>query len=110
MAWDSKPDVNGLLGSDYTATSTDFTFNLSDFDNLEASEIDASTGDVRKILYGFLQDIYKRWTETASADRPVNMTMTRGTTVNDNTGTATATFTLRYVLGDLQGEVANEPA
>ena len=106
-AFDINPADNDLLGANYTADSTTFTFTIADFANLTEAECAAATGDTRKILYGLLQDVYTRYVNLAT-DKPLKMTMARTTNVNDAAQTALITFTVRFTTADLAGDVAAE--
>ena len=108
MAFTGKP--SDLFGDNYGFSTNKMS--ISNLDNPQVSDAEANkdTGDYRRILYGLLQDMYARFNEIETADRPKQMTFSRSTTVNDITQKSSVTFTLRFTTEDVATEVADEPA
>jgi sugar/nucleoside kinase (ribokinase family) len=59
---------------------------------LTAAEADASTGDLRKVIWALMQQIWTWWNGTASADRPAKVTVSKSSSTNTETGVVTNTF------------------
>ncbi|MBM3120335.1 MAG: hypothetical protein FJ006_12480 [Chloroflexi bacterium] len=108
MSFTDTPSV--LFGANYAFSAPNISISNVDNPSVSNAEAHATTGDLRKIAYGLLNDMYGRWNALDSANKPVRMTFTRTTATNDTAQTATVTFTLRFTTGDLAGEVADEPA
>lgn len=96
----------------WSEDATNITVPLATFPEVTAAEADAATGDIRKIVFAIMEKLFQEFNERATADRPTRMTITRGTSVNDETGeivrTYTVTFTAEAAVGGI--EVQDEPS
>lgn len=107
MAFDPTP-TSWL--PDWSEDETDITLPIASLPQLTAAEADAVTGDIRKIAFAIVDKLYAVWMDTATADRPSKLTLTRGTSVNDQTGVILRSYTFQFELGSVSEEVADEPA
>lgn len=80
---------------------------LGTLKEVTSAEANASTGDVRKVIYGIVDELQRRYDLVPTADRPDNMQVSKGTTENPN-GTFTRSYTFRFTLDSSGFEVANE--
>lgn len=111
MAFNKAPS-NWLTG--YSLNTNAVTVNTSNagatatFPELTSSEANASTGDIRKIVYAVIEQLYQKFQATPAADRPNRMNVSRSSTVGtDNAVTHTYIVTLTMAAnGGL--EVADE--
>lgn len=94
------------LTTDGTADNTLQAF--GPLDELTDAEIDASTGDWRKIMFGIVEMLYQRWNNTPSADRPTKVSVSRSSSVNETTGVITRYYTFQTQLDPVSVEVTNE--
>jgi len=95
----------------YAATTTTITLPIESaghFSEISSAEADASTGDIRQILFGLCHGSYESWNAIAVADRPNRMTISKSISTNVATGIATNTFTLRFENTVSGTDVADE--
>jgi len=92
--------------------TTNITLPLASLPELTAAEADGASGDIRKILYALMEQLYSVWAAQEVADRPTKFTMTRATSVNDDTGAITRMYAITLVTAPVAGgiEVEDEPA
>lgn len=81
---------------------------LASFPELTAAEIDATTGDVRKLIYAFVEKCWSRWNALLTADRPTKMTLTKSSSVDATTGIVTNVYTFTFKNSITQQDVAAE--
>lgn len=100
MAFDAEP--SGWFGVGYSEDGTDMTLPIASFPDLTASEADASTGDIRKVLYAFCSAMRDKFASLPAADRPTKMNIlkTMGT-VQGNTISVGFNFSFQLEIGDL---------
>lgn len=72
------------------------------------AEAHATTGDSRKIIFGFMELFYRKFIGTPPADRPAKLSITRGSGSNDVTGNITRTYTVTIVTTPTAIEVSDE--
>lgn len=72
------------------------------------AEANASSGDWRKVCFGLVEMIYKKWTLTAIADRPTKMAVSRSSSVDEATGQITKYYTFSFVTEAGSIEVVGE--
>jgi len=79
MAFDPSPSgwFSGL-----TVSATELTIPFSSINDLNQTKSDPDTGDIREIVYNFCEAFADKWTTTASADRPSQLTITSSTSVS----------------------------
>lgn len=91
MAFDPAP---GSWIPDWSEDGTDITVPLATFPELTAEEADAETGDIRKVVWALMQQLYEAYNETPTADRPTKWTMNKVSSINSITGVVTNIFTM----------------
>jgi hypothetical protein len=96
--------------ANWSEDGTDISVPLTDFPELTAAEADGATGDIRKIMFAVAHKFYDAWNDTAVADRPNRMTLSKSISTNVTTGIATNTFTFRFENESTGSEVADEEA
>jgi len=108
MAFDKTPKT-WIPG--WSADGTDITIAAlaTEFPKLTAAEADASSGDIRKILFAICDKINSVWTGLASTDRPTKMKVSRSSYLNETTGLTTQTYTFQFTTATTGEEVDNEP-
>ena len=94
----------------WSEDGTDIIVPIATFPQLTAAEADAATGDIRKILFGVADALVNAWIAKAAADRPAKMTLSRSTSVNDQTGAVSRRYVFDFELSTVAEEVADEPA
>jgi len=117
MAFNATP--SGWLGSGYTlsgsGTTAAINFGISGNTNetlpqITTAEANASTGDIRKIYYGIVEQLYQAYIGKATADRPNRMVLTRSSSVDSTTGLITSTYSIQFVLAATGLDVTSESA
>ena len=93
----------------YSATASAISIPLSALPGLDASEADASTGDIRKIARALSAALYAAYIGEDAADRPSRMVLSRSTYVDDSANTMRRTYTARFDVQAGEEEVAAEP-
>jgi len=79
MAFDETPTT---WLANWSEDGTNITVPIATFPELTAAEADASTGDIRKIVFAIIEKLYQTWIGTAAADRPTKWTMAKTATVS----------------------------
>lgn len=105
MAFTATP--TGWLGAGYSEDGTDMTIPLASLPELTAGEADASTGDIRKILFAFCAAMEAKFASLPQADRPAKMTVVK-TQGSLQGATVQVGFTFNFVLEIGELEVAAE--
>ena len=108
MAFDATP-TTWLPNYGFDGVDT-ISLKFADFAELDSTECDAVTGDIRKIYFGLADGIFDSWNDTEAANRPEQMTISKSVYTDTNTNTTTNTYTLRFVTEITGQEVAPEPA
>ena len=91
-----------------SAGTTDISVLGCLFDVTDSEAEPATTGDWRKFISGFMAMIYSRWSNTAVADRPAKISITRSTGVDPATLEVIINYTVRVVNAAAPLEVADE--
>ena len=94
--------------ANWSEDGTDITVPLATFTELTAAEADASTGDIRDIVWALMEHLYDAWNDTASADRPTKWTASKSVSVNTQTGVVTNIFTNTLYTSILTQDVVDE--
>ena len=76
MAFDKTPTTH-IAG--WSEDGTNVTFPISSFAQLDATEADAATGDIRRIAFALAEKLFAIYAAMATADRPVNFAVRRST-------------------------------
>lgn len=66
----------------WSEDGTTISVPLTTFPEMTAAEADATTGDIRKIMFAIIQKFYSVYLATASADRPTKFTITKTATTD----------------------------
>ena len=105
MAFDAKPST---WIDNWSEDGTDITVPIASFPEMTAAEADATTGDIRKVLFAIAEKLYDSWNNTATADRPSQMTISKSSSTAVSTGVVTNTYTLRFYCEVISQDVADE--
>lgn len=105
MAFAATP--NAWL-ENWSEDGTEITVPIATFPELTAGEADATTGDIRKIVYALMEKLYNEFNERAAADRPVKMTINKSSSYNQATGRLTVSYGVNLELALSGAEVAAE--
>jgi hypothetical protein len=105
MAFDPKPST--WLAS-WSEDETNITVPIATFAEMTAAEADATTGDIRKVLFAVCEALHAKWLATAVADRPARMTIGKRSSVNSTTGITTHYYSLDFETQTTAEEVAAE--
>ena len=114
MAFDPKPST--WLGAGYSLPCRRLCLPWSGKDGDKAlpevtdADAHATTGDIRKVLFGLMEAIFQAWNGVAVADRPTMMTIQKGSYANVETGQIETTFTARFTAVAAGYEIADEPS
>ena len=107
MAYTAVPST--WLGSGYTLSGSGATAAINfgingntnpTFTEITAAEANATTGEIRKILYGVVEGIYQKYLVVAAtpANLPNRLTISKSASVNSTTGLITANYSFQFVL------------
>ena len=105
MAFDPKPST---WISNWTSDGTEISIPIATFPQLTSAEANATTGDIRKVLFAICERIMSAWNTSQSVDRPAKWTMNSAASVNTSTGQITRTYTFTFVTAATSEEVVNE--
>ena len=117
MAFSATP--SGWLGAGYTLSGSGTTaavnFGISGNTNatlpeITTAEANATTGDIRKIYYGIVEQLYQAYLAKATADRPNRMAVSKSSNVDATTGLITTNYTIQFVLAATGLDVTTESA
>ena len=104
MAFDPSPtgyfpniNITGVIGAE-----TGVFIPYSDLESYDYDVAVSQTGDVRQLIYSFVEAVTDRYlNDIAAADRPSQVTITRSSTVpNDTTVRKVYGFTINVELAD----------
>ena len=105
MAFDDTPTT---WIANYSSNGTDMTLPIASFSELDASEANTTTGDIRQILFALTEEFYQAYNDTAVADRPGKMRIFRTSTTNESTGVVTRSYNFQFDLAISGIDVADE--
>lgn len=114
MAFDPKPST--WLGAGYSVAGNAISLTTADKDGDKAlpevtdAEAHATTGDIRKVLFGLMEAVFQAWNGVEVANRPTMMMIQKGSYTNVETGNIETTFTARFTAVAAGYEVADEPS
>jgi len=115
MAFSATP--SGWLGAGYTlsgsGTTAAINFGISGNTNatlpeITTAEANATTGDIRKIYYGIVEQLYQSYLAKATADRPNRLAFSKSSNVDSTTGLITTSYTIQFVLAASGLDVTTE--
>ena len=107
MAQDLKPST-WIPGWSENGTAIAVADLAAAFPEMTAAEADATTGDIRKVMFAICEQIYNEFNDLPVADRPTKMTVYRSTSVNDQTGITVKTYQFRFEVAVAAQDVADE--
>lgn len=107
MAFDPKPTT--WLPS-WASDGTAITLPIASIPNLTAGEANATTGDIRKVLFHLFEKLLADWNATAVADRPGKLVMLKSAQFDQAANQITDTYTFVIVTDVGTTEVAAEDA
>lgn len=106
MAWSPTPTA---YMADWEVDGTDIVVPIASFSELTAAEAAGDTGDIRSIIFAFLEQWFDVWNALATADRSTKMIIQRV-----QTGLPGAiiqqTYTVTFQMAPTDLEVADEPS
>ena len=105
MAFDKTPTT---WLSSWSEDATNITVPIATFTQLTAAEADASTGDIRKIVWAILEKLYQTYNALPTADRPAKWTISKSASVNTTTNVVTNSFVVTLLTEVLTQEVVAE--
>lgn len=109
MAWTTAIGLPPAWFTGWTSDGTDITLPISSMPELVATEAAATvTGDIRKVMYAILENMWVKWNAVAIADRPTKMVLTKSSSVDAATGIITTAYTYTFKNTITAQDVANE--
>lgn len=72
MAFDATPTTT--IPS-YASDGTTISFDIADLTDLDSSDADATTGDIRKILFRLVDQIFNVWDALSTPDKSTKVTI-----------------------------------
>jgi len=91
----------------WSVAGTDITIPIASITGLTAAEANGTTGDIRKVMFALLDQLYTVWAAETTADLPLGMRMykqTSGTTDNE----IRRTFVFKFQTGSTDEDVTSE--
>ena len=109
MAFDPYPTgyfmnicTTGVLGTDfgYAADTTGVFIPYEDLESFDYDVAISESGDIRQLIYSFVEAVTDRYLDLDSVDRPSRISITRTSTVpTDDTIRKVYGFTINVALG-----------
>lgn len=81
---------------------------IASIPELTAAEADATTGDLRKLIYALGEQMFQYYNDLAAADRPTKVSISKSIQANTAAGTQTVTYSLRCITAVSGTEVVAE--
>jgi len=111
MAFDKTPTT---WLANWSEDGTDITVPLATFPEMSAADADASTGDIRHIVFAICEKLHTTYVGTATGDRPNKMTISKTATVHTarNVIASRYTFSIETEIAtqEVRVEVSNTPS
>lgn len=82
---------------------------MTSLPELTQAELTGSGADIRRVLFAISEAVFQSWNNKPTADRPVRMTLSRTTTVNDALGVTNRNYAFAFAIESASVEVAPEP-
>ena len=89
----------------YSSDGTNLTIPRASLPELSSAEAHTSTGDIRDIVFSFVERIYQVYITSAAADRPAKMALIRSTQTNETTGKVTGQYTINFTMDEAAGSL-----
>ena len=86
----------------------DITLPITSVRELTAAEADAVSGDIRKVCFALVEEMYQQYNALATDDKPGKFTITKIASLNASTGILTNTYTVKVYTEIGSQEVADE--
>ena len=90
MAWSAVPTD---YMADWSSDETDITLPIASLPELTAAEADPVSGDIRDIMYAFINQWYAVWNALPTADRSNKLTLNK-----TMSGTSTGLIQHQYIF------------
>ena len=86
--------------SGVTSTGSGITFPFASLNSLTSGNANPVSGDVREVIFGFLEGIADAFTSATTANKPVNVVVSRSTSTSTTSGidSIAKTYTIRVNL------------
>lgn len=94
--------------ADWSENGTNVTFPIASIPEMSADEADATTGDMRKVLFAICDQMYEVYNALATDNKPTKMTIYRSTSTNDLTGAVTKSYQFVFNVSVGSVEVVDE--
>lgn len=95
--------------SNWSEDGTNVTVAIASFPELSAAEADATTGDIRDVMYAVVDKFYDEYvSKSASTNQPTRVTIARSSSVNPTGTDIVYTYTFKFTVSLTPGEVADE--
>jgi hypothetical protein len=109
MAWTTALGLPPAWFTGWTADANNITLPLASMAEITQTEAAATvTGDIRKVMYAILENMWVKWNIMALADRPAKMVMTKSSSVDAATGVITTAYTYTFKNTITSQDVAAE--
>ena len=88
----------------WSEDGTTVSFPIASIPFLDATEADGTTGNISKVLFAILDEMFEVYNGLPTAEKPTKMTVFRSTSTNDATGTVTKSyqFVFNVVVGSVE--------
>lgn len=93
MAFDKTPTTTF---ASYQYADSEVQIPIAALPELTADEANATTGDIREIIYSIVEKAYQAQQALDAADRSARLTIRRSTSINQDTDAVTRTYTLTF--------------
>ena len=94
----------------WSENGTDITVPIATFPELTSAEADATTGDIRKVMFAILEKVHTHFAALDPADRPQRMVIAKTVNVNPDTGIVTNVYQFTFTNEIVSQEVEDEPS
>lgn len=113
MAFNPAPSA-WFAGYSSSSANDTITFQTNEgvtpsFPELTNLEADPTNGDYRKVLFAIMEEIYRKWSLTAAADRPQRINITRQSQVNPD-NSISHNYSVSVQISASNFEVTDEPS
>jgi len=107
MAFDPKPST---WVASWSENATNVTFPIASLPEMTAAEADGTTGDIRKVLFALLNQLFEVYDALAAADKPTMMQMAKSSSVNTAGTEINQFFSVQFTNTVATQDVKDEPA
>ena len=109
MAWTTAIGLPPAWFANWSSDGTNITLPIASMSELTSTEAAATvTGDIRKVMYAILENMWVKWNAMALADRPAKMVLTKSSSVETSTGVITTVYTYTFKNTITAQDVASE--